>query len=244
MSLRRFGVEIECGNNNTDGSQLKLAADLQKRPVISCLSIGHDGSGIEFRTKPLSGDKGFQHFKNTLNWLRQQGCWVSYADGMHVHHEAKDYWENKDLIPALAESWLLNIKHINSFVAKHRPGRTIVCPPLRETQVNAIKKDKGGRIPGGRGAINFHSLHSAQRTIELRLHEGTLDYTRAIPWVKFGQALIDEVARRGGALKAAKTREKFLTELSLEDEVITAILEKPKKDPTFIDKPKPWWWNE
>lgn len=206
MRDRRFGVEIECGHplgyrhvNELlrarlpqwfDGSWGRLNA-----------SVGVDGSGVEARTPPLAGKRGFEELRLAFQILLDDGAYVTDRDGLHVHHDAPEFRDNPALVVAAAKTWARNERHIESFVAPIRHGRGS-CPRLPQGRISTAEyqAQSGAGINEvasnwNRGAINFAGLGQwGHGTIELRLHEGTLDFDKAEAWIRFGQRFIDRAA--------------------------------------------------
>lgn len=219
MRNRRFGVEIECNFKRGQGyvderrqrdDAIRILNGLIDRQLINeewTEDVGYDGSGIEVRSPILSGARGFSELKSVMTAFTENGCAVTSGDGLHVHHDAPEYVHSQELAVRLVKSWVANEEFIESFVA---PGRRNSWACVRDWSPSAIEYlegksknswhtplDYAGRVvsPNSRGALNLSSLRE-HGTLEFRLHQGTVDYTEAAAWIRFGQAFIDSVAKR------------------------------------------------
>ncbi len=196
MSSRRFGVEIECGNRNFGAVQCREL--LRRHHIQGVNSVGHDGSGIEIRTRPLLGRDGFKILDELMHFLRERGCYTDAVDGMHVHHDTPELIHNIPLQAQLVRSWYDNQNLVNTFVNRRR-RRYGACPPWTEDEVYRLEQDI--LFNGIRKNLNLNSLE-LYGTVEMRLHEGTLDFDKAEAWIKFGQYFISNVLTRKRPLPA------------------------------------------
>lgn len=219
--MRRFGVELEHGNRQHDC--YSIARHLTEKG-LPCFyggqhgagdhrdkwSVTPDGSGLEVRTRPLPGDTGFAELRKGMRILRDAGGFVTRRDGMHVHFEAPDYHADDQAKERLAETWLNNVRHIHQFVDPYRRGqgygRTI--PDKHSTG-----RDYDLNLRGHNGI-----------TIELRLHEGTLEYQRAANWLRFGNYLLDTVIGMDDPIPPCQNVAEFLRQLRVPSRVRTYCL--------------------
>jgi hypothetical protein len=160
----------------------------------------------------MQGKAGYEELEAVMNALVAGGCVVNRADGMHVHHEALEYKENTDLVVRAMASWHNNTDNINKLVAARR-ATSGVCRPLTPEEIEGYKVQK--RAIGGRyRAFNPVPLGS-KGTIELRLHEGSLDYTKAAAWVEFGQAFLARVPQYRKPIRKFKNVDTLLNRLQV-----------------------------
>jgi hypothetical protein len=172
---------------------------------------------VEARTPPLQGERGFAELRIAFDTILANGGYVTERDGLHVHHDAPEFVRDPKLIVAAARSWKYNEGVIENLVHPRRHNRG-ACPRIPgdfETydsynggykKVNPIKHAakaaKNGRNIADvvqyfpRGALNLGPLTRGQgrATIEIRLHEGTLDYDVAEAWIRFGQWFLARAA--------------------------------------------------
>jgi hypothetical protein len=243
LSQRRFGVEIECGYpGGTEACRAML-----KKEKIKPLDVGYDGSGVEVRSPILKGTKGLEWLKECMQAIRENDGYVTRADGMHVHHEGKPGY--RDGIPKvlsalhcirLVHSWGNNNDHLCQFVAERRRlDSASYCGKVWKRQEN-LKKAEELQFPGKYSDLNLRPLNSLG-TIEVRLHEGTLDFNEAEAWIRLCQSLIDHAANADAPLPKQKNPKALLDLLLDSDEIKQRLLDKaarkgePSPDAGFRD---------
>lgn len=234
MRNREFGVELEFDSNGLEahgvgellwknGFREEWIGDRTSfvrysgEQVASFNGISHDGSEIEIRTPILKGKKGFNDLKKVVNLLRDAGCYTTEVDGLHVHHNAPDYVENKELIVKLLRSWKYNEFNIASFIEEERAGLSLnwddwgdgsPCPTFEMSNVIALENRNNAtasdisRSGFERNNLNINSL-TKHGSIEFRFHEGTLNWDEIESWIRFGQSLLNGVKRRKTAFPPA-----------------------------------------
>lgn len=199
MSERRFGVEIECGLNGAGWGGSETVRRSLRDAKIPVLSVGHDGSGVEVRTRVLKGDKGFEELKSVFDHLIKIGCYVETPpDGQHIHLEALEYKgvAGRDNRKRFIESYVNNRDNILPMIYKDRWTDDTNCAAIWEDVVAANKHDT---TYGAKGwDINLYNLSrsSNKTTIEVRLHEGNLDFEKAKAWISFWQDFLDKIPLR------------------------------------------------
>lgn len=249
MKHRTFGVEIECGHD--DGPQGVERLFTRAGGWLPGWSFGYDGTGVEARTPVLSGPRGFKELRRALTFLRANGAWVTDSDGLHVHHGVPEIVNSKELGKQLVLSWNGNKTIVNKFVAPRRRNRGS-CPHwtaaeikrldlegdddpnVQEQQYNPSTGRYEGKVYyglcGPRGSLNLWSL-TEHGTVELRLHEGTLDADQAEAWVRFGQRFINTVLERKSPLPKFSNSEELLKRVRVGQRAAKRLLDKPA-DPT------------
>lgn len=245
LTDRTFGIEIECG-----GPQDALIANIRRR-VGFTPHVHGDGSGNEIHTGILKGEKGIIRLKRMMDAIREAGGWTSRSDGMHVHHGAKEFYQNPELQHRLVMNFLRMEEAIESIIAPYRRGnygscrRQYVKPgtrirsadPWDEVRVCPTKWTDFS-IPSGRGKLNLSNLRSetGKHTVELRMHEGTLHSASAEAWVRMGQALIERTVESKRLVRTCSTVRGLSTNLGLEVEVAEVLQEKAKsvRDPESV----------
>lgn len=220
---RKFGVEIECGGISYDEAD-SLFNTNYKLPPEEQWSIGEDGTETEIRTPILQGEAGYETLRWAMNRLVKEGALVTEADGMHVHHDAPEFVDNPELCVNLVRSWRRNEKSIYNLVAPRRRGYD-ACPRWSPDRFKVLEDWAAGRstLYVGRYDLNIASLQD-HGSIEIRLHEGTLDPDVAIAWVQFGQRFIHQVLLDAKPLPIASTDMDLLSRIQLSPEAM-AILE-------------------
>lgn len=210
MNNRAFGVEIEC---QTPGYGYDGAKNLLNENGFHAWAdnVYHDGSEIEIPSPILRGAQGFAELKAVMDLLVANDFTTTYRDGMHVHHDTRDLSLHD--VKRIAQSWKNNQIVINTFVDPYRLGCDW-CKNLTNEDIAAIQNEIDEEPYASEEHEKYKSLSLANRsytgTIELRLHEGTLDFEKARAWILFGQAFISNVASRRRVLNRL-TKEQLLT---------------------------------
>lgn len=243
MSNRRFGVEIEHAHpGGPEGARRAIKEAGLERFIHS---HGMDGSGVETRTQPLQGQEGFNALRDIFSCLTASGGIVSSLDGMHVHFECVDYANDLASLVRLVESWTNNAQHINAFVAPRRRTRQ----PWTQQQLTELKNPKTRREVYdarasmyrwvdnnkeatvadktrmfGRNSLNICPLSRVQKTIEIRLFQGCLDFDAAEAWIKFCQRFIDSCATRKKPIEGVKSCADLLGRLRMPGELKERLL--------------------
>jgi hypothetical protein len=195
---RKFGIEFEFAMpirsdlSRWSSTRTNAFRNLLTENGLADFNIGHDGSEWEVRTPPLSGPNGFKRVKRFLEVILENGGYVTGADGLHVHHDAPEFIGNTPLTVKLVESWLRNQNEIMKMVHSRR-NNSSACPIWNWEAIDNLKIE---RISERRN-LNVRALQE-HGTIEVRLHEGTLDYEEVFSWVRFGQAFIGNAVKEAG----------------------------------------------
>jgi hypothetical protein len=156
---------------------------------------------------------------------------------MHVHFDAPEFQANPELIVVLAKNWVANEAALRPFVHERRHdrgscrsdlgtpisrtvrgGMYVSLPqpatPLALIEESAASGASVAEIVGlqpNRGALNLHNL-AHRGTIEVRLHEGTLEYGQAAAWIRFCIAFINASAE-GSIIRTCNTPAELLSEV-------------------------------
>jgi Putative amidoligase enzyme len=241
VSERRFGVEIEHGFPGGIAGARECVEKAKLKGVVH--SIGVDGSGVELRTQPLQGQEGFDKLRRLMDALREGGGYVTRADGMHVHHECRDYNQDRSALVRLVRQWVQNQPAIDQLVDAGR-RKNGCAPKWSKAELSALEMDKGTVLHGPRGTLNLSPLSRPQQTIEIRQHEGTLDPETAQAWIAFCQGFLDrviqgeagfhqELADRVAVTKATrsyKTCRGLVDYLGLPEDVKARLIEKAQAE--------------
>lgn len=228
MSNRAFGVEIECyaptGEYDVYGERsdgVSYTIDILYNAGFGDWAglVAHDESlfdlGTEVKSPVLFGKPGFAELKKVVDLLNANRYYTDNDCGLHVHLNAPEFIDNPKLIIKTAKSWMKNQELINNMVDDTRIGNNH-CEPWEESDLEELQRfvDEELGLDGTlRGAINFGSL-PYHETVEIRQHEGTLNYEEIESWVKFCQAFIDSMA--GKEVRKISTEELLLKRLKVE----------------------------
>lgn len=249
---RRFGVEIECGHTNGYGyvAEQMAGAGFQLGSYRDGrYNVGSDGSGVEVRTPILQGKEGFKELRKIFKFLNGLGCYVTQADGMHVHHDAPELINDPALTYKLVKAFVENRKSICTLVdpVRHQrapwdptsltmlegwsKGLTEMEVPNRYYRPNSRYADEQQRTRRvsisnrwGRNDLNISALNE-HGTVEWRLHEGSLKINEALAWIMFAQKFMHKVLN-GKGLKPVANREELLSRIRLAKKEREAIERK------------------
>lgn len=203
-SGRKFGVEIEY-----IGTRDALAAEMTARGlrvrnesythrVMAEWKIVTDGSlmrGYELVSPPLRGADGLRQLKLACEALAAAGCTVDSSCGLHVHHDVSDLTAAH--LGRLFRAWSNNQPSTDMLVARSRRGSRW-AQPLRETEVQTVERlpsmERGIATNHFRYTDRYRALNVAcfprYGTVEVRQHQGTLNYSKIAAWIAFGQAFV------------------------------------------------------
>lgn len=233
MINRRFGVEIEFDSNGlgSAGVARLLGNTFDKYGLRRWYfrdRIDYDGSELELKTPILSGKRGFKTLEIVMNTLVENNCFVTEADGLHVHHDAPEFINNIDNCIRLVKSWNQNRHLIYEFVDPERgsqyDGDYWACPRWTDSAIEELERKR--EIPyWNRNDLNLLALNE-HGSIEIRLHEGTLDYSEAESWIRFGQRFIDNSLKH--SMREAKDAEHLLKKIRVAKGAEKVLIDKAK----------------
>lgn len=242
MSNRAFGVEIECyapDGYESDWEEcdgVDYSVDLLTdngfknwANLVSTDESLYNGYGAEIKSPVLVGEEGFIELEKVMSLLRGNGYGVDDSCGLHVHLDCPEFVGNSKLILRTVRSWMKNQVLINNMVDGSRIGNDN-CFVWDKEDFENLKRclDEYNNASGGlRGAINVGSLW-IHGTIEIRQHEGTLNYEDAASWIKFCQAFIDSMT--GKEVRQISTEELLLKRLKVEKNASRFISNKVRSN--------------
>lgn len=208
---KRFvGVEIE---TELPGDILEGLRRFKPIPNHLKYFLGwkYDGSlkyGREFITFPTNGDKLFSYIKSLCKYLQTERYECSARCGLHVHFDARDLSE-KDIekifwVYRLFESPIYSImpptRKNNQYCG--RLHYNIESRSKFKTfnhfwaKVKSMEADKRFTADSRYKFFNLMPYYTAggrgnKKTIELRIHEGTINETEIINWIRINLKLIN-----------------------------------------------------
>lgn len=193
-------------------------------------NIGQDGSELEIRSPILQGRKGFKELKTVLNILNSMGCYTTTMDGLHVHHNAPEFEDNKELVTKLLKSWFNNQDEISKMITPRRVIADSPCPSIRQEHINFFE-DSNSHLSSAihqnlpRGNINLQSLPE-HGSIEIRYMEGTLNWDIIESWIRFGQSLLNGVTKRKNPIVKTGSPVILMNRLKTSSKAKTILSEK------------------
>lgn len=206
MSSRRFGIEIECFNIETDVLCRELAGvgvvaveedyNHTTRPhwkiVIDESVTTPDGEcGDEVVSPPLQGEEGLLEMRKVTRVLHNLGARVNRSCGFHVHVDASDLTA-KD-IEEIVQRYRRFEATIDQMMPPSRRGdNNGYCKSLRGLNVEGTFENFPSQVNEWIRGFNIN-LHAVVRhgTLEFRQHSGTLNPTKMSHWIRFCLAFVE-----------------------------------------------------
>lgn len=201
---RKFGIEIEF-----IGDRYAVARELEARGVAvhnsgythrvmrqwKIVTDASVNNGYELVSPPMKGAAGIEQLRLACEALAAAGATTNRSCGLHVHHDVSD------LAPAafgrLFRAWSNNQRNTDGLLAASRRNSQW-ARPLRIEEVQHAEAltstDRHAAANHFRYADRYRSLNVAAfgryGTVEVRQHQGTINFDKIAAWVAFGQAFI------------------------------------------------------
>lgn len=154
---------------------------------------------IEFKLLTLSND--FSNLKKFCDFLKEVGAQVNKSCGLHVHFDARELSQDKQITVDKRKQSYRGRRVANSLdVLK------LLIPNSRRTN-SYCKLQMSGR--DRYSAVNLVALNRHQ-TIEIRLHSGTTNFTKIVSWIKLINDIMNCARLSSGAKKATSLDDLFL----------------------------------
>ena len=173
--------------------------------------------GLEMVSPPMSGRGAFEEIARVCAVLQEHGS-INKTCGLHVHHEVRR--ATGGMLRSLCMLAMRSSQWLRHCMPPSR-RRNEYCLQLPATYATALKREPERRaldqlfVTDRRSEVNFQS-YSIRRTVEFRLHSGTLSARKIQSWVAFTQAMV-QTARRKTYYVAVpfRTLREMLDELDL-----------------------------
>jgi hypothetical protein len=215
---RRFGVEMETvflnGQNRQSVAAALRAAGLRGWNVKSDCSI-NGGTGAEIVSPPLRGENGRRQLRTACEVLARLGAKVNRSCGLHVHHGVSDL--TIDDFKRMVRGWVANQRITNRFVSPSRRGNRYAAAwsegEVAEIDAAQTLDDLSRRTAYRVTRYKTLNVSCFPRfgTVEIRQHQGTIDYDKIVAWLEYGQAIID--ASKTEELQSLTTSERLFDRL-------------------------------
>lgn len=221
------GVELEFNklpnhNTKTIGEALRkanLARFVQVVEDGSCGGFDSTGQRLRgFEVRVLLEEENFlEKLKKVCDALKALGFKTDASCGTHVHLDMR----NRDVKRCYANLFKMQLL-LRKFITTDRK-HNIYCmkntyPTFDEHATNATGRESR------RAAINTHA-YSKFRTLEVRMHHGTLDAEKLAPFIKL---LLKGVNYNGTLEKPLHTLKQAKTVLNVEDSLFNDLATKMK----------------
>jgi len=210
MEFEVQGVSPSTASNALNDSG--IACDRVREDIhddnLDCWKAVYDGSvpnGAEV-VSPILDDTRINEASRVARALAKAGASVDRSTGFHVHigfnafsRTDRDGLSNNDALAQFILNYYATHHAIGALVAPSRL-RNHFCKVLNRVEAEAEAEWVRGGELSSRFQSRYYSLNleSLRRhgTVEIRLHQGTLNGVKAIAWAKFIAALI-EASKRG-----------------------------------------------
>ena len=182
FKVKQTGYSHEMGNKlwkiGDDGSVRRSMNDEESRNYRS----------MELTSPKLFGDDGFKEIKKAIKIWNEIGGKVNNSCGFHTHINAWDY--TKEELKRLLLVWAKIEPVIYFLVSPSRRNNNFAQFWNRDTQniVSAILRD----IPSRYFSLNLMP-YQTYKTVEFRIHQGTMNADKVIYWVVFCLKLVQKV---------------------------------------------------
>lgn len=208
---RRFGIEIECIANTNELIEIARENGLNIQTedynhhtrrhwkIVTDGSLHYRGgragySPIEIVSPPLSGPEGMEEVEKMCLSLRQANTIINRSCGLHVHHDASDV--TLAGVRTLAQNWCNNQLAIDTVLSPSRraDGENSYCMSFTQEYCNRITARRNlSEAMDAAGtrylSLNFTS-YSRHGTIEVRQHQGSIEFSKISHWILLGQLMI------------------------------------------------------
>lgn len=187
-SRRRFGVELET-------SSCPDHTELKGRTCFGAKPDGTSGVEKEFDSPKLGGDEGLAAVREFCRLANRNNFQVDRSCGFHAHFDCTD--ETEESLTCIAYAYALTAKLWASFVPKSR-RENYFCGPQTyraDAPVNAESFRTFCYSTERYTWVNWRAF-LRHRTVELRIHTGTVDADKVCNWVKAHTRFIDWASKQ------------------------------------------------
>lgn len=227
-----YGVELECfmprgmtheglAAHLVAAAGVPASAELYNHLRCNHWKVVTDGSlndyysGAEVVSPVLRGEEGFAAIRRVCAALVTAGCTVRRTCGFHVHVAAP---EDLNFFKKLLKLFVKYESILDTLISPSRRGNANDYCYSSERMVEVV--DSANTLVGIRHALErrfssrarFHKLNLMSywrhQTVEFRAHQGTIDGTKAVAWVKVCLGL---VARASENVNASGGRSDVVT---------------------------------
>lgn len=215
-NVNYIGVELEF-NRNDNYETKDIGKKLQDAGLSKYVYVGTDPScGFEVRVL-LREDDFINPLTNILNVLNDMGFSTDRNCGTHVHFDMRNR-DPKQCYKALFQTQ----SFLRKFLNRARKTNSY-CKINKE-----IDFDKASKVGDRYLGINATS-YSKYKTIEIRMHQGTLKVDELVPWIKLILKVINskvDLTKKVLTLKQAEST--FGIEKDLKDQLQDRLMKSKK----------------
>lgn len=232
---RKFGVELEIsGLRQHDAARAIRDAGVNVRSegynhtTRSYWKVVTDATvpgGCEVVSPPLQGERGFDELEQVMRALRDAGASVSVRCGTHVHIDANDLGRE-----ALARVFRFFVDRQDAFDQIVSPSRRNgqYCRTWTMQEAEQVEADlRMGRRPhyNRYRTINVMS-YPKYGTLEIRQHQGTLNFTKLSNWIKTLIKMFDMAKESADIMAVGTDLPGMLSGLEMPQDVISYFVDR------------------
>ncbi len=188
---RYIGVELEFNYRESGDERTDIAEQIAKYKLGKYCNLTTDGScGHELRIL-LPEDNFIIPLRKIVNIIKGLNFKVNDKCGLHVHLDMRTRDVNK------CYTNLVSVQDLMFKLVPEKRRNNEFCRPNNTTSFREAVEHEGGR----RYWYVNHQAYSAHKTLEVRLHQGSLSAVEIINWVK----LLLKVVNYDGTLTKSVT---------------------------------------
>lgn len=198
---RAIGVELEIAGFRRPSRE--ALAKLYNACQRWNANIGTDGTvpdGVEIRLAPSAGNAFVRQVYDIVGAIREANGFVTERAGLHVHVDMRDVATTGTQMAQLLNAWPLVEDVFYETVKPEREGN----PYCRKWSVHYANRGPGPdavnrysfdnviAVTRRYSGLNIHALR-AHRTVEFRLHHGTVNRRSIVAWGLLCASFVDAV---------------------------------------------------
>lgn len=212
ITKRYIGVELEFNHHPTNPYRTDhIAEKLLEKGLGKYVHVGTDGScGFEVRVL-LDETEFIEPLTKIMDTIKEMGFPCNEQCGTHVHLDMR-----KRDVKRVYSNFFYTQTFMRKLLAKSRKKNRFCM--VNEYEDFDKQSNQGDRYRG----INVQSYREHQ-TLEIRMHQGTLESSELIPWIK----LLLQIANYDGKLeKKALTLKQVKEQYQLDDGLTLALQDR------------------
>lgn len=185
-NVNYIGIELEFNANVPKQDTYTIGQALKDAGLGRYVHVGTDAScGFEVRVL-VQDDNYIEPLKRITKVIKDLGFQVNETCGLHIHLDMR----NRDVKKAYANLFK-SMNLLKKFVNKSRIGNRFCVENTMETfDLHNATFTQTDRDTARRHSINTMS-YETYKTIEIRMHQGSLDPDVILPWIKLLLKIVD-----------------------------------------------------
>lgn len=241
------GIELETGNEEDDGvncfEKMKGLTIDEKKLLKQNVNAKEDGSieldnPVEFTTNPAQNNQAYDLINALCKGLNRNGFSVDNSCGFHLHvgevRGQEKILDKKANRHKILITYAIFEKAILAMLPKSRSNNTYcVKNAFRDNPLVYLKDVDEAYYQAVGTRYNSCNLESygSHKTVEFRLHSGTINFDKIIKWIRIHINLIDFAIHSSyGDLLRLRGSESNFKELVLQDKDLIVYYNQRKKE--------------